>query len=344
MPSPSAPANAPNTDGVDPSGSHQLIQFCDISTGDDNIAVKAGSAFCSDLTVADCTFGTGHGMSVGGQSNRGLDGMVVKNCTFTGTTAGLRLKADATQGGITQNITYTDLTMTNVQYPIEFYSYYKQVGNPGALSGGAAVTPDRVRQYNTAPPNPLTSNTLPAWKDITINNLKTTGSTGYSIIWGLALDRYMIENVTLHDVQLTGAGLDIFDAANVQVTGNSNVGKVNTCNAVAIIAQPQDAIVAAGGEASFSITAAGGSGAAGTPVSIQWSRDGKPITDGPQPDGTLAAGATTPTLRLTTIKSAGKYAAVVSCKLDSYDTATRALVPGKTQYSATSQAATLTVR
>ncbi len=37
-----APETGPNTDGVDPSGSHQLIQYCDISTGDDNIAVKAG--------------------------------------------------------------------------------------------------------------------------------------------------------------------------------------------------------------------------------------------------------------------------------------------------------------
>ncbi len=104
--------------------------------------------------MADCTFGTGYGTSIGGQSNRGLDGMVVKNCSFTGTTAGLRMKADPTQGGNVQNCTFTDLVMTNVAYPIEFYSYYKQVGNPGALSGGASVTPERVKTYNATPPNP----------------------------------------------------------------------------------------------------------------------------------------------------------------------------------------------
>ena len=74
--------DAPNTDGVDPSGSHQLIQDCAISCGDDNIAVKPGGTFCSDLTVAGCKFGRGHGVSVGGQTNRGLDGLTVKNCTF----------------------------------------------------------------------------------------------------------------------------------------------------------------------------------------------------------------------------------------------------------------------
>ncbi len=94
------------------------------------------------------------------------------------------MKADATQGGDVKNCTFTDLLMTNVQYPIEFYSYYKQVGNPGAVSGGASVNPDRVKNFNATPPNALTSNTLPSWKNITISNLKATGSKGKSIIWG----------------------------------------------------------------------------------------------------------------------------------------------------------------
>ena len=103
-----APAS-PNTDGVDPAGSHQLIQNCSIACGDDNIAVKAGNAFCSDLMIADCSFGYGHGVSIGGQSNRGLDGMTVKNCYFCTGDCGLRLKADATQGGPVRNVSYTNL-------------------------------------------------------------------------------------------------------------------------------------------------------------------------------------------------------------------------------------------
>ena len=289
-----APATGPNTDGVDPSGSHQLIQNCNISVGDDNIAVKAGSAFCSDLTIADCIFGTGHGLSIGGQSNRGLDGMTVKDCVFTGTTAGLRLKADATQGGIVQNITYSHLVMNNVQYPIEFYSYYKQVGNPGALSGGASVPPDRVKQYNATPPNSLTSNTLPAWKNITINNLKATGTTGNSIIWGLALDKYMIENVTLHNVQIPGRAFDLFNTTDVQFTGTTDVGRIATANALAITAQPQDQSAPAGGTATFNVTAVGASGVKETPPTCQWKFNDKPLADGPQADGTVASPAARP--------------------------------------------------
>ncbi len=41
----------------------------------------------------------------------------------------------------------------------------------------------------------------------------------------------MIENVTLHDVQLGEAEFDIYNSTNVQFTGNTNVGKVTTCNA-----------------------------------------------------------------------------------------------------------------
>ena len=63
-----APADSPNTDGIDVAGSNILITNCSISVGDDNIAVKAGSQFCSDITISHNTFGSGHGVSVGGGS------------------------------------------------------------------------------------------------------------------------------------------------------------------------------------------------------------------------------------------------------------------------------------
>ena len=65
------------------------------------------------------------------KSNAGMDNMLVSHCTMTGTTSGFRLKADATQGGPVQNVTYTDVQMTNVTYPIVFYSYYADIGKPG---------------------------------------------------------------------------------------------------------------------------------------------------------------------------------------------------------------------
>src|ERR1700712_2967765 len=122
--------------------------------------------------------------------------------------------------------------MTNVQYPILFYSYYNQIGSPGAISGSSQTTLAKVNSWNTTPPNPLNTTTLPSWKNITVNNLTATGASGYSTIWGLPLADDLIANVTLNNVVITGgAGLEVFDATNVQITGNSNVGPYVTGNA-----------------------------------------------------------------------------------------------------------------
>jgi len=341
-----AAATGPNTDGIDPSGQHQLIQDCNVSVGDDNVAVKAGGAFCSDLMIADCTFGTGHGVSIGGQTNRGLDGMTVRNCTFNGTTSGLRLKADPTQGGPVKNVRFEKLTMTGVQYPIVFYSYYKNVGSPGSIAGSTQTTIDKVKLWNAQPPNSLTSRTLPSWKDITIDGLTATGSTGHSIIWGLPLADGLIANVTMHDVRITGGpAFEIYDAANVQLTGKSDIGTPITCNSLVITSQPSDQTAAPGGTASFTVGAVGGSGSVGADLNYQWSCNGKPLADGATADGSVISGAKTATLKLSRLQpgSAGNYSATVSTALDTYNTTKNALEPAKTQCAATSSAATLTI-
>ena len=336
-------SNALNTDGLDPAGQRYLIQRCYISVGDDNIAFKPGGTYCSDLVVTNCTFGKGHGLSVGGQSNKGLDGLTVTDCTFTGTTTALRLKADATQGGIVQNLTYERITMTNVTYPIVFYSYYNQVGSPGATSGSSQTTTTKVATYNSTPPNPLNVTTLPAWKNITLKDITSTGSTGYSILWGLPLADYFISHVTFDNVKITGGkGLEIYDATDVQITNGTSLGAYTTYNALAITTQPAATTrVSTGGSATLSIATAGRSGMNNTAPTIQWNLNGSPLANGTRPDGTVVAGATTATLSLTNLHagSAGSYTAVVSNSLDIYNTATSSLVASGAPVSATSSPA-----
>ncbi|HVW22279.1 MAG TPA: pectinesterase family protein [Opitutaceae bacterium] len=338
---------SPNTDGVDPSGSHQLIQDCRIACGDDNIAVKAGGAFCSDLTVADCLFGIGHGLSVGGQSNAGLDGMTVRNCFFEGGTAGLRLKADATQGGPVRNISYSDLVMEGVQYPIEFYSYYNKVGNPGETSGRGNVTPQQAAAWNARPPNSLRSRTLPSWRNIAVTNLTSTRTRGYGIIWGLPLADGLVQGVRLANVRLSGGpGFKVYDAADVQFSGATDVGALLTSNALVITRQPAGQLVVAGGAADFSVAAAGSGAAAPAASSYQWILDGRPLADGPRPDGAVVSGSGTAHLRIERAQPAedGRYAAVVSNRLDGFDVAAGALAAGSLPVSATSAPAELTVK
>jgi polygalacturonase len=347
-----SPSTAPNTDGIDPSGLHYLIKNCTISVGDDNIAIKPGSTACGDMTVTGCTFGAGHGISVGGQTNVGLDGLLVDRCTFNGTTSGLRLKADATQGGPVQNLIYSNLTMTGVQYPIVFYSYYVDVGTPGAISGANQTTVAKVAAWNAAPPDSLKLSTIPIWKNVTLTNITSTGATGYSTIWGLPLASALMANITLDNVRLSGSvGLEIFNAQNVRLIGNSTitvpagVAPFVTYNALALASQPRSQTVAPGASASFNVGVAGASGLSNTAPTYRWMFNGAPLADGPAIDGTNFAGTATATLTLDNIQpsAAGSYTVKVSNALDTYDATITTLTSGNTPVVATSTAAVLTV-
>ena len=317
-----------------------------ISVGDDNIAIKAGSTHASDIAINHCSFGTGHGLSIGGQTNAGLTGLDVSNCTFDGTTTGLRLKADATEGGMVENLSYSDITMTNVQYPIVFYSYYNRVGSPGATSGSSRITPARVNQWNANPPDSLRATTLPGWRNITVRNLTAIRASGYSIIWGLPLPDDLIADVTLDNVSISGgAGFEIYDATNVQFTGASSVGPIVTDNSLVITSQPQSQTVIAGSDVSFGVETAGTSGINGTPPTYRWSLNGVPLTDGQRPNGSIISGAATATLVVANaqLDEAGDYTVIVSNALDGYDVAASVLRPDSMPVSAVSRAATLSV-
>lgn len=341
-----APGDSPNTDGMDLAGTNFLVQNCAVSVGDDNVVAKPGSAFCANIVVTDCTFGAGHGVSIGGQTNVGLDGMLVKNCTFNGTSTALRLKADSTQGGPVQNVTFENITMTNVTYPILFYSYYNQIGSPGATSGSSQTTSTKVNQWNATPPNSLALSTIPTWKNITVRNLTVTNGSGYSMIWGLPTADALIQNVTLENVNIQGgAGLELYDAANIQLVGSNNVGPILTCNALAITAQPANQTVTAGGTATFSATAVGGSGTSDAGLTYQWKRNGAALVNGTQADGSVVSGATSATLTITNARAAsgGSFTLTAATTLDGYNTSTSTLVANSLPVSATSRAATLTV-
>src|SRR5580658_4690934 len=85
------PEHAANTDGIDPSVCENvLITKCRIDTGDDDIAIKSGHKVagrefaCENITVTDCTFLHGHGMSIGSETAGGVRNVTVRNCTYEG--------------------------------------------------------------------------------------------------------------------------------------------------------------------------------------------------------------------------------------------------------------------
>jgi hypothetical protein len=340
----SCPGTSPNTDGIDPAGSNFLIENSSISDGDDNIAVKPQNVFCTNIVVTNCSFGTGHGVGMGGQTNDGLNGLTITNCTFNGTTYGLRLKADATEGGPVQNVTFANITMTNVTYPITLYSYYNFIGTPGQ-SGTNQITPAKANSDNVTPPDSLASSTIPTWQNITISNVTATGASGFSIIWGLPLANGLFSNVTLNNVSISGGGLEIYDAAAVQFTGTVTVASLLTDNALVFTGQPSGQTVAAGQSAIFSAAVTGTSGITSTPPTYRWTLNGIPLADGGQADGSVVAGSATTTLSLSNLKvsDAGAYALVASNNLDGFNVTGGTLADNSLPVSVASSSANLTV-
>jgi polygalacturonase len=185
-----SPPDSPNTDGIDPSGSNYLITHTTIDTGDDNIALKPrpipdpNHLSCENLLIEHCTFLHGHGMSIGGGSNGGVRNMVVRDCTFEGTDAGIRLKSGRDRGGLVENLTYENLTMKRVKTSIFIASYY----------------PEIPKKPQDDPAQPVTHRT-PIWRHIQINNIVSEDSGTAARIIGLP--EMPVQDVLLTNVRIT---------------------------------------------------------------------------------------------------------------------------------------------
>lgn len=116
-----APGNSPNTDGMHISSS-SLISVTEsvIGTGDDCISIGHSTR---NITIAGIKCGPGHGISVGSLGKRReektVEGVFVKNCSFTNTTNGARIKTwCGLEPAEAKNIIYENLIMNAVQNPI----------------------------------------------------------------------------------------------------------------------------------------------------------------------------------------------------------------------------------
>jgi len=140
-----------NTDACDVSGRNVLIQDCDVSVGDDNFTCGGGT---SDVLITNCSYGYGHGVSIGSYTRGWVSNITVINCTFRNTDCGIRIKSDRGRGGFVHNLAYLNLSMTNVGIPILIYgSYMAKDRQYRALQ---KLTPEIAASYPAAPVTELT--------------------------------------------------------------------------------------------------------------------------------------------------------------------------------------------
>jgi polygalacturonase len=199
-----APEGAANTDAIDPSVCRRVkITRCLIDVGDDNVAVKSGRKMpgrefaCEDITVTDCVFKHGHGMSIGSETRGGVRNVIVRRCQFEGTENGIRIKSARGKGGLVDNVVYEDLTMKDVVGAITITSYYPKI--PA-----------------TDPAQPITEET-PQYRNIRITNLTATSAKSAGVIVGLP--ESLMHKVVLKNVQVSAAttGLTIRNADGVRL-------------------------------------------------------------------------------------------------------------------------------
>jgi polygalacturonase len=130
------PADSPNTDGLNPeSCAGVTITGVHFTVGDDCIALKSGKLGMAkqalrptrDVTISNCHMQDGHGaVVIGSEMASGIYDVKVRDCLFTGTDRGLRIKTRRGRGkdAIVRNIHFDNIRMENVGTPFVINSFY----------------------------------------------------------------------------------------------------------------------------------------------------------------------------------------------------------------------------
>ncbi len=204
-----APPNSPNTDAIDPfSSSNIVIDHVYADVGDDNVAIKSGPINSPgpddptrNITITDCTFKHGHGLSIGSELAGGAQNIVAERIRFEGTDNGIRIKSNRDRGNDVGNFVFRNITMDGVKTAILISEYYPNVLPP------TKETPQPVGRLT------------PHFHDIVLENVTATGSKTAGVIVGLP--ESPVKNVVLNNVKVNAEeGLTI---GNAQVTGKDVV-------------------------------------------------------------------------------------------------------------------------
>jgi polygalacturonase len=213
-----APQHSPNTDAIDPfSSSNLIIDHVYSDVGDDNVAIKSGPINSPgpddpsrNITITDCTFMHGHGLSIGSELSGGAQNIRAERISFEGTDNGIRVKSNRDRGHDVGNLIFRDITMKDVKNPIIISEYYPKVMPP---AGEAAQAVGRL---------------TPHFHDIVLENVTATGGGVAGVIAGLP--ESPVKNVVLKNVKISAeTGMSIGYA---DVTGEGVVVKAEKGEAI----------------------------------------------------------------------------------------------------------------
>ena len=201
-----APRGALSSDGIDvDSCSHVLIRNCDIACDDDCISVKSGrdadglrvNRPSEYITIRDCILGpAGCMVSMGSETAGGIRHVLVENCTGRDARNGLRLKTAPGRGGTVEDITYRNITFTDMLYCIVFN-----------MRWGTSSWPN-----NEYPPE-----AVPVFKDIRVQDVVGHGERA-GLLQGL--EESPLQNIRFENVKISAqTGMRVRHAPGIDLSG-----------------------------------------------------------------------------------------------------------------------------
>lgn len=211
---------AQNGDGIDISSSQRvLIYKCNVSAGDDDIALKSSKNkyekfALQNIVISDCTVNWGHGgFVVGSNTEGGMENIYVHKCIYNGTDAGIKFKSAIGEGGTVQNVYIDGIKMKNIKADaISFNSFYEN---------------------NTLDKNSISNskkNLIPKFQDIHIGNVTCDGAA--NAVNMKALSNSPDENIYFNNVEINAdRGFEAENTKNIKLTNVKIIpktGKVYT--------------------------------------------------------------------------------------------------------------------
>ena len=183
------PIIGPNTDGIDPTGCHNLfISNCDIATGDDTICLKSENPYGKEVRVSR--------------------NITITNCVLTSCCNGFKM-GTATRGGF-ENITFSNSVIYNEDVPLNarVISGIAIEMVDGGWIDGVAISNIRMKNVRTPIFVRLGDRSRSAGvpgraKDVTISGIQATGAILTSSLTGLP--GQILENVTLQNIYISTA-------------------------------------------------------------------------------------------------------------------------------------------
>jgi polygalacturonase len=136
-------SHGPNNDGCDPEACRDvLIEDCEFDTGDDCIAIKSGrnadgrrvGVPVENVIVRRCRMKDGHGgVTVGSEVSGGARYIFAEQCQMDSPNLerGLRLKTNATRGGVLEHVYMRDCTIGQVSNAVLSIDLYSEEGPKG---------------------------------------------------------------------------------------------------------------------------------------------------------------------------------------------------------------------